>query len=169
MYRPGSTVWWKILMPLIYTKCCLKRAYGTPKYLKQVFRQWRVAQNGEQREKETREIQPRTIQFFKFLQGSILALFSYYASICAVPASIWMLGISNYRSYALNLFMTRCLGNKSGEWACRNLLLFKSGRELHLNLGLLFTVCVLAYVEGFSKNDRCWTKKHENHLLHRWL
>ena len=41
-----------------------------------------------EREKETREIQPRTIQFFKLLQGSILALFSYYASICAVPASI---------------------------------------------------------------------------------
>ena len=35
--------------------------------------------------KETREIQPRTIQFFRFLQGSILALFSYYSSICAVP------------------------------------------------------------------------------------
>ena len=43
---------------------------------------------------------------------------------------------------------------------------FKSGRELHLNLGLLFTVCVLGYVEGFSKNERCWTKKHENQLLH---
>ena len=44
--------------------------------------------NGEQREKETHEIQPWTIQLFKFLGGSILALFFYYASICAVPASI---------------------------------------------------------------------------------
>ena len=50
--------------------------------------QWRVAQNGEERGKETREIQPWTIQFFKFLQGSILALFSYYASICAVLVSV---------------------------------------------------------------------------------
>ena len=64
--------------------------------------------------------------------------------------------------------MARCIGNRIGEGACRNLLLSKSGQTFYLDLGLLFTVCVLAYVEGFSKNERCWTrKKHENQLLHR--
>ena len=63
--------------------------------------------------------------------------------------------------------MARCIGNRIGEGACRNLLLSKSGQKFYLDLGLLFTVCVLAYVEGFSKNERCWTKKHENQLLRR--
>ena len=77
--------------------------------------QWRVAQNGDQRGKETREIQPWTIQFFKFLQGSILALFSYDSSICAVLVSILMPGISYLKVIRFEPFHDEMPGKQNRE------------------------------------------------------
>ena len=54
-------------------------------HFEQAFRQWRVTQNGEQREKEKNEIQPRTIQFFQISSGEHPLFIFLLNSLWAVP------------------------------------------------------------------------------------